>query len=474
MAVTVELRGEGDAQLRAIVREGFPHLVRALAEHDRTLPRHVEREFSAYLGCGDPAAGFAWLECEDCKHHRLVLFSCKTRGFCPSCAGRRMAERAAHLVDRVIPHVATRQWVLTVPWTRRWLLARRSDLADGVLRVALRTIGRWYRQTAGRTAGKSGSVTSIQRFGSALNLNLHFHIIHVDGVFDRGADEALRFFDAMPTTEDIEELVVELGLACERWLGKHGFAGAAEDNVEDDDAQGILQLASVAGAVATGERAGRRVKRVTMLGGKEFALGPRCAAYEGYNLHANVALAATERVALERLCRYILRPPLAVKRLERLPDGRVRVGMKRIWSDGTGAVEFTVLEFTEKLAAIIPPPRANQVLYSGVLAGNAGWRKEVIPKVPTSESAKAEARLWLKLVKRREAGVTTAEVDSPGWADLLKRVFGVDGWQCPCCGKRMTLRTIVIGAPASTTVVSGLLRARAPPEGGGAAADRGA
>ena len=55
---------------------------------------------------------------------------------------------------------------------------------------------------------------------NSLGLNLHFHIIHVDGVFDRGADEALRFFDAMPTTEDIEELVVELGLACERWLGK--------------------------------------------------------------------------------------------------------------------------------------------------------------------------------------------------------------------------------------------------------------
>jgi hypothetical protein len=309
VAVTVELRGEGDAQLRAIVRAGFPLLVRALAEHDRVLPRHVEREFSAYLGCGDASAGFAWLECEDCKHHRLVLFSCKTRGFCPSCAGRRMAERAAHLVDRVLPHVATRQWVLTVPWTRRWLLARRSDLADGVLRVALRTIGQWYRQTTGRTGGKSGSVTSIQRFGSALNLNLHFHVIHLDGVFDRGADDALRFFEATPTTDDIEALVVEVGLACERWLGKQGFAGEAEDNVEDDDdAQGILQLASVSGTVATGERAGRRVKRVTMLGGKEFALGPRCAAYEGYNLHANVALAATERVALERLCRYILRP----------------------------------------------------------------------------------------------------------------------------------------------------------------------
>ena len=118
-------------------------------------------------------------------------------------------------------------------------------------------------------------------------------------------------------------------------------------------------------------------------------------------------------VALERLCRYILRPPLAVKRLERLPGGRVRVGTKRIWSDGTGAVEFTVLELSSrpdgKLAAIIPPPRANQVLYSGVLAGNAGRRKELVPNVPTSESAKAKARVSLKLVKRRKEGATTGE-----------------------------------------------------------------
>jgi len=429
-----------------------------------------------------------------------------------------MAERAMHLVDRVIPHVATRQWVLTVPWRRRWLLARRSDLADGVHRVALREIGRWYRQTTGRAGGRSGSVTAIQRFGSALNLNLHFHIVHLDGVFDRGADEALRFFEAPPTTEDVEALVVEVGLACERWLARQGFAGEAEDSEEAaEDGQAILQLASVSGRVATGERAGGRARRVTRLGGKEVELGPRCAVYEGYNLHANVSLGARERgaggaielrralpivVAVARsaagngaprhvecrdpvprsrvaalgrlaaaLCAAgaangrlaILRPPLAVKRLERLPDGRVRLGMKRIWSDGTAAVEFSAQEFTERLAALVPPPRANQVLYGGVLAGNAAWRAEVVPKVATSDEARATERAELRLVRRAAKRARNTGDEAPCWAELLKRVFGVDGWQCPCCGKRMTLRTIVVGAPASTRVVTGLLRARAPP-----------
>jgi len=476
MAVTVELRGAGDAQVRDIVREGFPELVVELARHDRVLPRHVEREFRAYLGCGDPAAGFAWLWCEDCRHHRLVLFSCKTRGFCPSCAGRRMAERAAHLVDKVLPRAATRQFVLTVPWRRRWLLARRSDLADGVLRVALRRIESWYQNATDRRGGRSGAVTAIQRFGSALNLNLHFHIVHLDGVFDRGGDDALHFFPRAPSTGDIEGLVVEIGLACERWLARRGFAGEAEDSVEgEDDAQGVLQLASLGGAVATGERAGKRVRRVVVLGGKEYALGPRCAGFDGYNLHANVAFAASDRKGLERLCRYVLRPPLAVDRIERLEDGRVRVGMKRAWSDGTGAIELSALELCEKLAAIVPPARANQVLHAGVLAGNAAWRAEVVPKVPSSTAAEREARASLRLVKREEkAGRVKVAGDAPpGWAELLRRVFGVDGWACPDCGERMRLRTVVVGSPASTTIVTGLLRSRGPPAPRGGGDDQG-
>ena len=149
-----------------------------------------------------------------------------------------------------------------------------------------------------------------------------------------------------------------------------------------------------------GERAGKRVRKVVTLGGKDFALGPRCASFDGYNVHANVALAAYDRSGLERLCRYILRPPLAVRRIERLPDGRVPIGMKRVFSDGTSAIKLSPLELTEKLAAIVPPFRAHQLLYAGVLAGNARWRTEVVPKVPTSTDAQREARAWLRLVKR--------------------------------------------------------------------------
>jgi hypothetical protein len=184
-------------------------------------------------------------------------------------------------------------------------------------------------------------------------------VVHIDGVFDRGSDGSLRFFRSAPTTEDIEGPVVEIARECVRWLPRQGFSGDVDHAESEDDAQGVLQLASLSGAVAQGERAGRKVRRVVMLGVQEFALGQRSTSFEGYNVHANVARPAYDRKGLERLRRYVRRSPLAVDRIERRPDGRVRIGMKRLWSHGPGAIEVSPLELAEKLAAIVPPARAN-------------------------------------------------------------------------------------------------------------------
>jgi hypothetical protein len=71
--------------------------------------------FRAYLRCGILAHGFAHIRCDDCAAERLVAFSCKGRGVCPSCNARRMVEVAAHLNDHVLPPLPIRQWVLSVP-----------------------------------------------------------------------------------------------------------------------------------------------------------------------------------------------------------------------------------------------------------------------------------------------------------------------------------------------------------------------
>ncbi len=64
------------------------------------MPEFVEDEFEAFLECGILAHGFMRLRCAECAYEKLVAFSCKRRGFCPSCGARRMAQTCApHLFD---------------------------------------------------------------------------------------------------------------------------------------------------------------------------------------------------------------------------------------------------------------------------------------------------------------------------------------------------------------------------------------
>ena len=79
------------------------------------LPVFVKREFEAYLRCGILAHGFARVRCDSCAFEHLVPFSCKGRGFCPSCGGRRMTAHAAQLVEAALPRVPVRQWCSLSP-----------------------------------------------------------------------------------------------------------------------------------------------------------------------------------------------------------------------------------------------------------------------------------------------------------------------------------------------------------------------
>src|SRR5215469_7767530 len=99
-----------------------------------------------------------------------------------------MAQMAAHLVEQVLPWVPTRQWVVSVPVPLRYWMASSQDLTAKVHTIIRRTIAQYYVNQAvqggvERPQVHPGSVTFIQRFGSALQLNLHFHVICLEGVY---------------------------------------------------------------------------------------------------------------------------------------------------------------------------------------------------------------------------------------------------------------------------------------------------
>ena len=139
--------------------------------------------------------GFLRVQCESCHAEHLVAFSCKRREFCPSCGARRMIESAALLVDEVLPHQPMRQWVLSVPFPLRFLFASQPKIMGKALGIVYRTIATHLAHKAGykKSTGHTGAVTLIQRFGSALNLNIHFHMLFLDGVYVGEAGPSARF-----------------------------------------------------------------------------------------------------------------------------------------------------------------------------------------------------------------------------------------------------------------------------------------
>jgi hypothetical protein len=204
------------------------------------------------------------------------------------------------------------------------------------------------------------------------------------------------------------------------------------------------------------------------LDGGSAPKAPRCAGIAGISVHANVGIPAHDRMRLERLCRYAGRPPVATGRLSLLPDGRLLYRLKRRWHDGTTHVIFEPLEFIEKLAALVPPPRFNVVRYHGVLASSAAWRALVVPEPekegpPPHPGCRAAGHASLtdgrSGRKRREPGSRNYS-----WAELMRRVFSIDVLECPRCGGRIRILAAINPPDAIRKILDCLgLPSRPPP-----------
>ena len=325
------------------------------------LPMFIRRTLEGYLGCGRLEGGFARIWCPDCQDDLLVALSCKRRGICPSCGGRAMADTAAHLVDRVLPPVAVRQWVLTFPWHLRRRLAYDADLTTAVLALFIRTVEHLYARLGatrhGVRGGRTGSVTAIQRFGSALNLNPHLHALFLDGVYVRRSPTGpLRFVRLRTLTDaDVAEVLAELATGLHRLLIRRGLSDLAEQLSPDDGALALQQLAlgSVAGQSPLGPSPSRH--GLTADSATTPAPGARlCASLAGATLHA--ATTATRRGDLEVLCRYVLRPPLGIDRVCWREDGLVELSLPRRASDAATSLRFEPQSFVGRLIPLIPTP----------------------------------------------------------------------------------------------------------------------
>jgi len=434
------------------------------------LPAYVEREFYDYLQCGILAYGFLRLGCDTCPKELLLPFSCKRRGFCPSCAARRMAQTAAHLVECVIPWVSTRQWVVSVPIPLRYWMAASQDLTAQVHTIIRTTIGQYYVNQAvtrglPRANVQPGSVTFLQRFGSALNVNLHFHCVFLEGVYLDRTDQGRkpRFLTVEPPSDaDVADVLQKISHRVLRKLRHLGYLEVGGDAavvsgydplVDDAPELARTLAASVQQRLAFGERAGQRVRRIGAGFGSADEVptltGPHCASLQGFSLHAHTHIPAHRRDQLECLIRYTARGAVSLERLEQDANGDLIYTFTHPWSDGTTGIRLSPLELLEKLAALVPLPRVHLVRYGGCLAPHSHLRGAIRPTL-------------------RQQGLDGEEAPTGTpywpWARLLGRVFGLDMRTCPFC-RRGSLHIIAVITQESviTRILRHLQLASVPP-----------
>jgi hypothetical protein len=451
--------------LYQVIVQHYPAFLARLTAEGRTLPLFVRREFEAYFKCGLLEHGFMRLRCTDCRREKLVAFSCKRRGFCPSCGARRMVESAALLVDDVLPEAPMRQWVLSVPYALRFLFASDSASLSESLGIVYRAIAAFQIKKAGLTQKQAqcGAITLIQRFGSALNFNIHFHMLVPDGVYLTDIDPPYLRRVPAPTAAELQALLQTISERIGRRLERKGVLVRDEESSHlalESDGQGEdvlpdLQGHSIRYSIALGPHKGHpafRLRSLPPLTGDRS--GERLAQTPGFSLHAGVAADVHQRQRLERLCRYITRPPVAIDRLSLTPQGNIKYALKTPYRDGTTHVIFEPLDFIARLASLVPSPRVNLTRFHGVFAPHASLRAKIVP---------AQRRK-----KTGEGGAGGADADqvprhvAMTWAQRLKRVFRIEISICEHCGGAVKIIACIQDKLTVGKILSHLNEACAP------------
>ena len=105
-------------------------------------------------------------------------------------------------MDKVLTRIPNRQWVLTVPFPLHFPFTAYPELMSKVLGIVTRTLSSHLVNQAGykKKDAHTGPVTLIQRFGSALNLNLHFRMLFLEDVYLQDETGRNGFYCTRPPT----------------------------------------------------------------------------------------------------------------------------------------------------------------------------------------------------------------------------------------------------------------------------------
>jgi hypothetical protein len=356
----------------------------------------VPRAAEAFLECGRLANGFARIRCPRCRGEHLLAFSCQTRNFCPSCQGKRAALLGEWVVEEVAAPVSHRHVVFTIPRALRGLFERERRLLGILSRCAYESVRRTWGTGFGVRGARPGMVASIQTFGSYVNFHPHVHAVVTDGVMTVGG-EFLRVPEWTPGV--IGEMYRRLVL---------------------------------------GELV--RAERLT----EEFREELLSWSPTGFSVYGEQVVGEDEPERLERVVRYMVRPPVALGAVEETGKGRVRVETPVDPRTGKAGVELDPLEWLHAVGKQVPDPGQHLVRYYGIYANRV--RREWASR--WEARGRGRGRTAEGVIGNAPGTAGGEEGGRPGsrqgsWARLLRRILEVDPLVCPRCGVAMRVVSVI-------------------------------
>jgi len=353
----------------------------------------IDEVVGKFLRCGVVDYGFARVRCLECKHEMFVSFSCKRRGFCPSCHQKRTLNLANHLVKNVFAEVPHRQFVFTIPKRFRLYFRYNRDLLSDLARCAWQTIQDVYGFVLDETL-MPGGVATIQTFGSLMLWNPHIHAIVTDGGFD---DEGgFHLLSEIPTEPFLK-------------VWEHH----------------VFQMLIEKG----------RIKPKLVRNMQNWK-------YTGFSVHKEVKIKAGDEDGLKRLTHYIARCPVAEAKIhQESPEDEVLYD----------AEHPNPLPFQQWRAL----PQERTITRNFEVFDPLDFLAQVTQHIPDKGQHLTRYYGWYSNVARGKRAKTAGEQGSKTthvrpateahkcWAMLIKQVYEVDPLECPECGEKMKIVSFI-------------------------------
>ncbi|MBD3870919.1 MAG: transposase [Acidobacteria bacterium] len=376
----------------------------------------VDEQVRRYLDCGLFENGFARVQCPDCYAEYLLAFSCKTRELCPSCAARRAAATAVLLREEVLEEVGHAQWVFVMPKMLRPYFLHHRELLGGLARAAWETARELMVAGTGEEGLRPGVVAVVQTAGDLANWHPHVHALVSRGGWTRD-------WEWVPLAY-VDEHAAEL-------LYRHKVMRMLQE-------EGLL----------TEERT-------------ELLLSWR---HTGFSVHNRVRVEPEDGPAVERLARYIMRPPISLERMHWSGGDEVLYRPKgghdgRARQPDDPAETFDPAEFLARVIMHIPEPRRHLVRYYGAYSNVSRGKRRRQDEADIG-AAPPDGRHVPSASAARDQS-HDARALRRSWAQLIKRVYEVNPLVCPSCGGEMRIIAFIIDHDVVDAILRHLAKAEA-------------